>query len=306
MTKFKVSDCDVVYLSFDEPNAEENYADLLSKVPWAKRVHGVKGSDAAHKACARLAETERVVVVDGDNIVHSNFLKQEIEFKPEVDLSKSVISWGARNIINGLIYGNGGIKCWPTQLVLDMRTHEAAEKDNVKTQVDFCWDINYIQMAECMSVVHNNASPQQAWRAGFREGVKMSLLEGSLADSKKFTQQIHWKNLHRLLIWMHVGMDAKNGQWAIYGARQGCYMTNVTEWDYLNVRDFDWLNNFWEDHESKILTKMLPHEISGLGATLEHELNLAMADPYTASQSSLFKALYTNPPRMQNTSIVEK
>ena len=36
----------------DEPNAEKNYADLLKKVPWAKRVHGVKGSDAAHKAAA--------------------------------------------------------------------------------------------------------------------------------------------------------------------------------------------------------------------------------------------------------------
>ena len=26
------------------PNAEENYADLLTKVPWAKRVHGIEGS----------------------------------------------------------------------------------------------------------------------------------------------------------------------------------------------------------------------------------------------------------------------
>ena len=306
MTMFRVTDCDVVYLSYDEPNAEENYADLLSKVPWAKRVHGVKGSDAAHKACARLSETERVIVVDGDNIIDPNFLKQEAEFKLEVDMSQSVISWGARNIINGLVYGNGGIKCWPTQLVLDMRTHEAAEEGNSKTQVDFCWDINYIQMAECMSTVRNNASPQQAWRAGFREGVKMSLLEGSLPDPKKFNEQVHWKNLHRLLVWMHVGADVKNGQWAIYGARQGCYMTNVATWDYLNVRDFDWLNNFWADHESKITAKMLPYEISGLGATLDHELNLVMADPYTASQSRLFKTLYTNPPRMKNTFIVEK
>ena len=49
------------YLSYDEPNAEENYADLLAKVPWAKRVHGIKGSDAAHKACAKLSETDRFV-----------------------------------------------------------------------------------------------------------------------------------------------------------------------------------------------------------------------------------------------------
>jgi len=306
MKKFKVTECDIVYLSYDEPNAEKNYADLLTKVPWAKRVHGVDGSDSAHKACARLSETERVIVVDGDNTIRPEFLKQEIDFKDEVDLDKSVISWGARNTINGLIYGNGGIKCWPTQLVLDMKTHENAESENAKTQVDFCWDINYIQMDSCMSDVHNNATPQQAWRAGFREGVKMGLLEGSKANPNNFSKQVHWKNFHRLLVWMHVGLDVKNGDWAIYGARQGCYMTNCTDWDYLNVRDFKWLNTYWEEHDSQTTEKMLPYEIMGIGETLKHELNINIADPFTDEQSILFKALYTNPPRMPNNFIVGK
>ena len=30
--KLNVADCDVVYLSYDEPNAEKNYADILTKV----------------------------------------------------------------------------------------------------------------------------------------------------------------------------------------------------------------------------------------------------------------------------------
>jgi hypothetical protein len=302
----KTIELDIVFLSYDEPNAEKNYADLLAKVPWAKRVHGVDGSDSAHKACARLSETERVIVIDGDNTIRSEFLKQEIDFKDEIDLSKSVISWGARNTINGLVYGNGGIKCWPTQLVLDMKTHENAESENAKTQVDFCWDINYIQIDSCMSDVHNNATPQQAWRAGFREGVKMGLLEGSKADPNNFSKQVHWKNFHRLLVWMHVGLDIKNGDWAIYGARQGCYMTNCTDWDYLNVRDFKWLNKYWEEHDSKTTEKMLPYEIMGIGETLKHELNINIADPFTDEQSVLFKALYTNPPRMPNNFIVGK
>jgi hypothetical protein len=275
-------------------------------VPWAKRVHGVDGSDSAHKACARLSETERVIVVDGDNTIRPEFLKQEIEFKDEVDLSKSVISWGARNTINGLIYGNGGIKCWPTQLVLDMKTHENAESENAKTQVDFCWDINYIQMDSCMSDVHNNATPQQAWRAGFREGVKMGLLEGTKADPAQFSKQVHWKNFHRLLVWMHVGLDVPNGIWAIYGARQGCYMTNCTDWDYLNVRDFKWLNDFWTTKESKITLDMLRYEIMGIGETLKHELDINVDDPFNDNQSMLFKTLYTNPPRMPNNFIVGK
>ena len=304
--KVKIIDCDIVYLSYDEPNAEKNYADLLKHVPWAKRVHGVDGSDSAHKACARLSETERVIVVDGDNTIRPEFLKQEIEFKDEVDLSKSVISWGARNTINGLIYGNGGIKCWPTQLVLDMKTHENAESENAKTQVDFCWDINYIQMDSCMSDVHNNATPQQAWRAGFREGVKMGLLEGTKANPAQFSKQVHWKNFHRLLVWMHVGLDVPNGIWAIYGARQGCYMTNCTDWDYLNVRDFKWLNEFWSTKESKITLDMLRYEIMGIGETLKHELDINVDDPFNDNQSMLFKTLYTNPPRMPNNFIVGK
>ena len=54
----KIIEQDIIFLSYDEPNAEKNYADLCNKAPWAKRVHGVKGSDAAHKACAKLSETE--------------------------------------------------------------------------------------------------------------------------------------------------------------------------------------------------------------------------------------------------------
>jgi hypothetical protein len=301
----KVIDCDVIYLSYDEPNAEENYSNLLTKVPWAKRVHGVDGSDAAHKACAKLSTTNHVVIVDGDNIIKENFIEQQVFFKDDnVDLGRSVISWGAKNAINGLIYGNGGIKCWPKQLILDMKTHENADPTNVKTQVDFCWDINYIQMDECMSDVHNNASPQQAWRAGFREGVKMSLIEGSkLADPGQIAKLVHWKNFHRLMIWMHIGADVKNGLWALYGARQGCYMTNCTDWDYLNVRDFKWLNDFWKsdvNHNSDNLTE----EIEKLGDKLRSNIGLDMADIFSASQSRMFKTMYTNPPRMKNNSVV--
>ena len=45
--KVRVSDLDFVYISYKEPNKEENWADLLSKVPWAKRVDGVVGFDSA-------------------------------------------------------------------------------------------------------------------------------------------------------------------------------------------------------------------------------------------------------------------
>jgi hypothetical protein len=65
--QIKILDLDFVFISYREPNCEENYADLLSKVPWAKRVHGVVGFDSAHKAAAEVAETDFFISVDGDN-----------------------------------------------------------------------------------------------------------------------------------------------------------------------------------------------------------------------------------------------
>ncbi len=294
--KLKIIDYDVIYLSYDEPNAEKNYADLLTKVPWAKRVHGVEGSDAAHKACAELSETDRFITVDGDNQINPEFIMQELYFRDDIDLDNRVISWSGYNIINGLTYGNGGIKCWPKDVVLNMRTHEKADPDDIQSQVDFCWNLEYLQINKTYSTVHNNATPQQAWRAGFREGVKMCLLEGLRTDD---VNRIPKKNLDRLRIWQTVGMDVENGQWAIYGAREGAYKTLCTDWNYVDVRDFETLNRMWQEQYSTIDEDMLRYEIMGIAETLRHETALDIpVDPYEAEQSKFFKSLYTPPKRV--------
>ena len=297
----KLIDFDIIYLSYDEPNAEKNYADLLTKAPWAKRVHGVEGSDAAHKACAKLSETDRFITVDGDNIINPNFLQQELDLTNHENLDQSVISWCGRNIINGLMYGNGGLKCWPKEYVLNMRTHENADPDNAAAQVDFCWDLKYIQQNSCYSDVYNNATPQQAWRAGFREGVKMALDQGVKPSKEKFLQG-HWKNLHRLWIWLMVGADVENGLWAIYGAREGLVKTMLTDWDYLNVRDFKYLNQLWEEKQQAFtgenLNELLIDAIEVLGSTLIDQLEVPIAQmPLDEQQSKFFKTVYQNPGR---------
>jgi len=304
--KIKLINYDLIFLSYDEPNKERNYADLKKKFPWAKRVDGVHGSDSAHKACARLAETERVTIIDGDNIVKPELMDQVIELNDHADLTTCVLSYPAYNIINGLVYGNGSIKNWDTQLILNMKTHENADTDNGRTQVDFCWEIKYLQMKNWMSYVHNNANARQAWRAGFREGVKMCLLEGTKPVLEKpFDQQVHWKNYHRLVTWMNVGSDVENGLWAIYGARLGCYMTMLTEWDYLNVRTFSYLNELFEKVAPTNDDDLLK-EINRLGKELKEELKILVGPQVLdLDQSKFFKALYTNPPRMANDWVVE-
>ena len=302
--KIKVLDYDIIYLSYDEPNADKNYADLCSKIPWAKRVHGVKGSDAAHKACAEISESERFITIDGDNIINKEFLAKEFDldnhedahWNREVNLDDCVISWSAKNIINGLEYGNGGIKCWPKQKVLNMRTHENADPNNPHAQVDFCWDIEYIQMNSCYSTIMNNGSAQQAWRAGFREGVKMALDRGLRVSVEDFHKN-HWKNLHRLYVWLMIGADVEYGRWAIYGAREGLYKTMCTDWDFVNVRDFDWLNEYW--NSKNIDEDQMEESTIDFGYKLIEELDLPIAaEPLNGNQSLFFKTVYQNVSRI--------
>jgi len=263
----KIAEFDVVFLSYDEPNAEEHYADLCSKVPWAKRVHGVKGSDHAHKMAAEMSETDWFITVDADNIVRHDFFNLELDMS---DPKMQVYGWCGRNSINGLRYGNGGLKIWKKDFVLNMRTHENA--DSERAQVDFCWEDGYRSFPKVYSDSIITGSPFQAWRAGFREGVKMTLLDGVKVPPQEITKHIWWHNTHRLKQWATVGSHAENGIYAILGARQGAYMTNCTDWDYVQVRDFEVLRDVYNASVTPITN--VEEEVKELGEKIKIELGL--------------------------------
>lgn len=292
MSILKIVDYDIIFLSYDEPNAEKNYADLCSKIPWAKRVHGVEGSDAAHKACADLSETEYFVTVDADNIVDPTFLNVEIDLE-ELGLDSSyVFSWCGKVHVNGLMYGNGGLKLWTRKFVHNMRTHENSVDGDARGKVEFCFDDKYYQFNDNYSTSYTNATAMQAWRAGFREGVKMALDQGNKVDDISKTW---WQNLDRLKIWCSVGADVENGLWSIYGAREGLVKTMLTDWDYSNVRSFQWLNEHWND--KSISEDELLESTIGYGKRIKDALDIEVAD-LDAAGSRFFKSVYQNTPRI--------
>jgi hypothetical protein len=187
-----------------------------------------------------------------------------------------------------------------------MRTHENADPNNAHAQVDFCWDAKYIQMNSCYSDVYNNETPGQAWRAGFREGVKLATDRGVRIEKEEFKNN-HWRCLHWLYIWSMVGADVENGLWAIYGAREGLYKTMCTDWDYVQVRDFKYLNSLWEEVEPKVLMDGLQDSIEDLGDKILTELDIPISPkPLDAQQSKFFKAVYQHPSRTDNQRFMEK
>ena len=294
----KTIELDIIFLSYDEPNADKHYADLCNKLPWAKRVHGVKGSDAAHKAAAEKSDTEWVITVDADNIVDPKF------FNVEIDISNpniQVYSWLGKNKLNGLLYGNGGLKIWRKDFILNMKTHEASDSD--RAQVDFCWEDGYRQFKECYSETVITGSPFQAWRAGFREGVKMTLLDGVKVPPQEISERIWWHNLHRLRMWSTVGAHEENGIYAVYGARLGTWLANCTQWNYVEVRDFEILKGIWTQYGrtfEEVGGTGLVEEIKSLGEKIKLELGFDY--PYLDSQQSKYTLdLYEETIKLTNT-----
>lgn len=285
MKRVDIADLDVIYLTYDEPQREEFWAKIRNMVPWARRVDGVKGSDAAHKAAAEASTTERFVLIDGDNLPDPEFFNLVLEL-PTEEWERAVFRWRARNHINGLCYGNGGISSWTREFVRNMRTHENTDGRD-ETVVEFCFDPLYWPMQDCYSTTYPNGSPFHAWRAGFREGVKMCLNKGSRPTVADFRDRVHKRNLDHLTIWHNIGSDADHGRWAMAGARQGTYMTVLTNWDYREVQSFDALAELWKTVETSD-----PRVLAGqVGIELHDQLGLPVA-MFEAEQSEFFKQHY--------------
>jgi hypothetical protein len=280
-----VADLDCIFLTYDEPKKEEFWIKIQNMTPWAKRVDGVKGSDAAHKAAAAASATEWFVLIDGDNIPDPEFFNLQLRIKPEHE--GGAFRWKARNIVNGLRYGNGGLSVWSREFVNTMRTHEASDGSD-ETAVEFCFDPKYFAMHNCYSTTHPNGTPKQAWRAGYREGVKMCLDRGRKPTLEEFEEKINNRNYDHLCIWQSVGADVENGLWAMYGARLGTFMIMLENWDHHYVQDFDVLEKLWESFS----TEDPAEGCKNIEDALTKRLGLPIV-AYTAEQSRFFKHHYS-------------
>ncbi|CAB4133705.1 hypothetical protein UFOVP257_427 [uncultured Caudovirales phage] len=281
-----VADLDCIFLTYDEPKKEEFWIKIQNMVPWAKRVDGVKGSDAAHKAAAATSDTEWFILIDGDNIPDPEFFNLQLKITPEHE--GGAFRWKARNTINGLRYGNGGMSCWSKKFVNSMRTHEASDGSD-ETAVEFCFDPKYFAMHNCYSTTYPNGTPKQAWRAGFREGVKMCLDRGHKPTLTEFEEKINNRNYDHLCIWQSVGADVEHGYWAMYGARLGTFMIMIEGWDHHQVQDFDMLNTLWESFGTE-------DPVAGC-VNIENSLKIKLGLPivtYTPEQSRFFKHHYSS------------
>ncbi|WP_299148070.1 hypothetical protein [uncultured Tateyamaria sp.] len=290
--------CDVVFLSFDEPNAEDHFERIQKVVPRTRRVAGIKGFDAAHRRAGEVCVSPHVITIDADNVLlDPEFLSARFDIAPR-DRAR-VFSFSARNGVNGLCYGNGGVKIWPRSTLRTLQTHENAA--GPRGAVDFCWTVPYYQVNRLLSEVIVTGSDYQAFRAGFREGVKLNLADGQIAydaypdlpRAEALATHIGPRNLDRLKVWCSVGADVERGDWAIFGARLGCVMAALDGFDIAKVADYGWMDYFWSE-------RIAPHYTDGqaraarteaLGVQLNAALDLGL-DALDAVASRYFKSTF--------------
>jgi hypothetical protein len=242
VSKFQLKDLDVFYISFDEINCDANWARVLQLNPEAKRVHGVLGFDKAHRACALASTTPRFVTIDGDNWLNDGAMEYELD---DTDFPDVCFSFKSKNTLNGLAYGNGGVKVWNKEVFLASHTHELADT------TDFCWNIRYYGVDFLASSTVNNCTPYQAWRAGYREGVKLGYV-GSLPldDFANEQHRIPAGNLRMLRIWTALGRESNNGIWGILGARQGLYEIASKTCKNTVINDYNAMATKWAKVEN--------------------------------------------------------
>jgi len=217
----------IYFLYNDEANWSENWKRLNDRATNCHAIKAVGTIFESHKHIASLCESDRFYVVDADCwIVDSFNFDKQIELKP-----KSVAVFRAKNPINGLVYGHGGIKLFSK----DCFSAERLDRPDMTTTLAD----HYIKLNILASEHRFNYSAYATWRTAFREAVKLS------AGINKNNNDTETKE--RLTMWCEAGNETQYGYFAIQGARQGVAYAQSSNADFTLVNNFVWLEQQFKE-----------------------------------------------------------
>jgi hypothetical protein len=229
---------DIVFISYNELNAEENYDRLSSRfsAPVLKRITGVVGIHNAHIAAAKKAMTKMFWVVDGDAQVLDTF---DFSYQVPNNELDYVHVWRSQNPVNGLVYGNGGVKLLPKKLTTNMDTSRIDMTTSISTL--------FKPMLEIANITAFNTDPFSTWRSAFRECTKLA--------SSSIERQNDVETQQRLDVWCTLNDSVPFGFYAYSGALAGKAYgeKNASNKEALSkINDFTWLEALWLAEKSQL------------------------------------------------------
>ena len=181
--EYDIEPMDIVFLSYDEPNAEENWKKIKENHPRAKRIQGVKGRTQAYHTAAAQSKTDYFFAVFPTIDIDDSF---DFSFQPDRLKNACHYIFHCRNPVNGLEYGHRAVILYNKHLCLS----------TIHPNLDFTLSQPHTVIPQLCGTSHFNTTPEISWRVAFREVLKLREMNPTV-ESK-----------YRLKKWCELGKGA--------------------------------------------------------------------------------------------------
>jgi hypothetical protein len=219
---------DIVFISYDEPDADSNWQQLVQRFPRAQRVHGVKGMENALAEAARVSKTPWYFAVFGKTVLAPTF---DFEFQPDYMQQPKHYIFYSENRANKLVYGEMAIIMYNRRLILENYGQEFG--------LDYTMSFPH-EVVPILSTYGNfDTSPYHAWRTAFRETAKLAYFE---------SQQSTVEGRYRLNTWMSYA-EGEFAEWVLKGAADGHAFFEESQGKLAVLKqsfNWEWLRNRFE------------------------------------------------------------
>ena len=218
---------DIVFISYDESEADANYAKLCESFPRAKRVHGIKGMENALAAAAEASATPWYFAVFGKTELYPGF---DFSFVPDYFQQPKHYIFYSENRVNKLVYGEMAVIMYNCNLILNNRDREFG--------LDYTMSFPHEVVPVISTYGNFDTSPYQTWRTAFREVSK-------LYDIQARTPSVDTE--YRIGIWETVA-EGPYADWCLKGAQDGrdFFLKYKDDFDYRkNTFDWQWLREYF-------------------------------------------------------------
>lgn len=219
---------DIVFISYDEPDADANWQALANRYPQARRVHGVKGMEQALEAAADVATTPWYFAVFAKTLVNPDF---DFSFVPDRMQQPKHYVFDCLNTVNDLQYGHMGIVMYNSQ---GIRSLNRSGDFGLDYTLSFLHES--VPLLSCFG--NFNTTPYHTWRTAFRETAKLCYFEQKSPSVE---------GSYRLDTWLKKA-HGEHAEWCLNGAADGQSFFNDTQGDLAKLKDsfrWEWLREYF-------------------------------------------------------------
>ena len=160
--EYDVKPMDIVFMSYDEPNAELRYKKLKEKYPRAKWSKGSGMRTLDYMAAANMSETDYFFCVFPRIDIVDTF---KFDFQPDRLKNPCHYIFDCYNSVIDCTYGHGGIIMYNKQLVMQ----------TARPGIDFTLSKAHTSVPILSAEQHYKDTPLHSYRSAFREVVKLKL-----------------------------------------------------------------------------------------------------------------------------------